>query len=270
MTKPAHGRSLGVTEPRLREQLRAGLFRRYDADEEFGDALLELIPLARATGLPDRPSLWNTREGLWSVASRNWETEPARRRPARLRQWVAFVAAVDGLARRFGLDLLGDAALDQIFAWCDRYLRAKRSGSLHPSTYGHGRLSVSSPDVYLAPGIDTRVALPWRTETWDPTRETRREATNRLEGLAKERLRAQLDRVESDALAAGLIFPDTAPNQQRDLDWLYRCLRHHESFQSIFNKLDPAPEGGVDTVRIAVFRIVKKVGVDTTGCVGWR
>jgi hypothetical protein len=64
VTKPAHGRSLGATDERLRDQLRAALLRRYDADVEVGHRLLSLIQLAEAARLPDRSRLWKTRAGL--------------------------------------------------------------------------------------------------------------------------------------------------------------------------------------------------------------
>ena len=68
-----------------------------------------------------------------------------------------------------------------------------------------------------------------------------------------------------------MIFPDTAPNLWRDLDWLYRKVRFGESFQAIFESLDPPPNGGIDTVRKAVLRMARRVGVSNRAWeTGWR
>ena len=103
------------------------------------------------------------------------------------------------------------------------------------------------------------------------TRERRVEVRKRLERRARDSIKSSLDAIEAEAKAGGMAFPDTTPNLDRDLDWLYQKVRFNKPFQAIYDELPDPPEGEVDTVRHAVLRIAQRVGVNTNGWEsGWR
>lgn len=264
------GRPPALTRATERGRLQAAFLRFYDQDAEFGNALLALVPLAEAADITHGSPYWRTHVGLWNLASQSWDRHPPGRRPPRITEITAFVRAADELAGTFGLDRLGDVGRAYIFGWFDRLLRASAAGSAHPSADGPGRISVSPITVTFEPGVGGHIGPPWEREHWDPTREPRRDARLRLERIARDQIQAALDQVERETIELGLTFPDTAPNLRRDLGWLYRKVRHRESFQAILDSLE-SPPNDVETVRKAVIRMAGKVGVDHRGWeTGWR
>jgi len=265
------GRPPALTQASHRARLQAAFLRLYDQDAEFGQALLGLVPLAQAADITHETAYWRTHAGLWNLASQPWGRHPPEDRPPRIAEITAFVRAADALAARFGLDRLGDVGRAYIFGWSDRYLRARAAGSAHPSAYGPGRLSTTPLTFTFEPDIGGHIGPPWDRETWDLTRERRADASERLMRIARDHIQAALDQIEREAVDLGLTFPDTAPNLQRDLGWLYRKVRFRQPFQAIYDSVEPPPAGGVDTVRKAVLRMASRVGVDHRGWeTGWR
>jgi hypothetical protein len=250
------GRPPAATDAENRNALRRLFLRRYDDDDEFTQELTQLVPTAEAAGL-----------GTISIGAVPQFFESALP-SAELQE---FRTAVAGLAASFGLDRLGDAGRNQVVAWCRRYIAARRSGSFHPSTYDARRFSSATiPAQYEGETVGV-ITPPWQEESWELTRERRADVSRRLERRARDHIQATLDRIEAEARSQGLVFPDTSPRLDRDLDWLYRKVRHGETYQAIFDSLRPPPKGGVDSVRQTVRRIATKVGVDQHGWeAGWR
>jgi len=256
---------------RQQARIQAAFLRFYDRDIEFGESMMSLLPTAEAADITHASTWWRTHVGLWNLARQSWDRHPPERRPPLIVEITVFVSAADGLAATFGLDRLGSAGRAHILAWCDRYLRARASGSAHPSAYSPAALSTSPVSFTFEPEVDGSIGPPWELQAWDPTSESRRGARIRLAKIANDHIQAELDRIQSNAVAAGLSFPDTAPNLQRDLGWLYRKVRYRDTFQTIYDALDSPPKGGVETVRKAVLRIADKSGVDPSGWEsGWR
>jgi hypothetical protein len=251
-----------------RVQLLASLFRHYDRDEEFGDALIRLIPLAESADIIHLMSP-STRspDPVFQLA----ETVPGGGHDPRFAQVRSFIAAVDSLGGAYGLDRLGQDGRAQIVAWCDRFVRAHGSGSVAPGAYDQHRLSTARTWFGFEPQVVGVIEPPWRRERWELTRETRQEARQRLERIAREHIRLALDQIEAGLAETGRVLPRAIPKLERDVGWLYRKLRHRESYQEIFNACVPPPAGGVETVRKAVLRVAARLKVDASGWEpGWR
>jgi hypothetical protein len=244
--------------------LRRAFLSRYDRDEKVASALMGLVPAAEAAGIgrPSRAPL--SFAGIWGVSP--FPPGSAASGPSTdFLETAAFARAADAFAVAFGLDRLGDAGREQILAWCSRYIRARRSGSAHPSTYGPHRFSTASFPPTFEPDPVGIIGPPWKEEVWDLTHQRRAEVRKRLEERARTHIQATLDQIEAEAKTTGFVFPDTSPKLERDLDWLYQKVRFAKSFQEIYNELAVPPEGGVDSVRRTVVRIAARVGIDTRG-----
>ncbi|MEX1172885.1 MAG: hypothetical protein WEG56_09765 [Chloroflexota bacterium] len=260
-----------LSKARYGARLQAAFLRLYDQDAEVTQAMLSLLPTAEAADIVHGSAHWRTPAGLWILAAQPWDRQPPERRPPRIAAVMAFTHAADELAVEFGLNRLGNAGRAHIFGWCERYLRVRAAGGVRAGTHDPMRLSVSPVWAGTEPEIVGQIDSPWESESWDPTREPRRDARVRLERLDRNHIRTNLDRIAAEAKAAGLTFPDTAPNLRRDLGWLFHRVRFMETFQDIFDSLDSPPDGGVDTVRKAVLRMAARVGVDASGWeTGWR
>jgi hypothetical protein len=252
-----------------RVQLLGSLFRLYDRDEEFGEALKGLIPLAENADVIHlmAPST-RSPDPLFEVA----ESAPVGgRTDPRVEAVRVFIAAVDDLATKCGLDRLGRDGRGQIVAWCDRFVRATGSGSVAPSVFDQHRLSTARTWFGFEAEVVGVIDPPWRREEWALTRETRQAARARLERIARNHIRIALDQIEAGLAETGHVLPRAIPNLERDVGWLYRKLRHRASFQDIYDAWEPPPPGGVETVRKAVLRIAKRLRVDSRGWeTGWR
>jgi hypothetical protein len=259
------GRATAVTAREHRAQLLAALFRHYDRDEEFKGTLLELIPLAKAAVEAHGPAPERSRIDLV------WFGDPDRdmTRPG-VPEGAAFLAAARDLVAASGLGRLGEEGLLHVLAWCDRYVSAERS-SLAPSAYGPGTLSTVRYDYTFEPEVYGIVPPPWKSEEWSPTREPRSEARKRLEARARRAIQRALDDIERETAERDLLsHPRHIHHLERDVAWLYTKLRFGTSYQDIYNNLKPPPEG-VETVRKAVERVAKRLGVETGGWEsGWR
>lgn len=253
-----------------RAGLRRAFLTRYDHDDEVASALLGLVPAGEAAGVGHSDYVTQTVTEMWG-APQVVESSVGSNAPIRSHETTAFVRAADAFAASFGLDRLGEAGREQIVAWCSRYICARRAGSAHPSTYGPNRFSTAALPPTFEPNPVGIIKPPWREEVWDLTRERRADARKRLEKRARKHIQATLDQIEAEARTSGLVFPDTTPKLERDLDWLFQKVRFRKSFQDIYDLLKEPPKGGVDSVRRTVVRMAGRVGVDTTGWEsGWR
>jgi hypothetical protein len=261
--------SVVATAREYRVQLLGSLFRLYDRDEEFGEALMGLIPLAENADVIHlmSPSA-RSPDPLFELAV----TVPdGGRTHPRVEQVRVFIAAVDDLATKYGLDRLGGDGTAQIVAWCDRFVRADGSGSIAPSAFDQHRLSTARTWFGFEPEVFGVIEPPWQREEWALTRETRREARERLERIARDHIRRALNEIEAGLADTGHVLPRTIPNLERDVGWLYRKLRHRASFQDIYDSCVQPPRGGVETVRKAVLRVAARLKVDDGGWEpGWR
>jgi len=261
--------SVVATTREHRVQLLASLFRLYARDQEFGEALVGLITLAESADIVHLMSP-STRspDPLFELAD---AVPGGERTNPRVEQVRVFVAAVDGVATKYGLDRLGRDGRGQIVAWCDRFVRASGSGSWAPSSFDQHRLSTARTWFGFEPEVFGVIEPPWPRQEWALTRETRQEARQRLERIARNHIRRALDQIEAGLAETGHVLPRTIPNLERDVGWLYRKLRHRASFQEIYDTCVPAPRGGVETVRKAILRVARRLQVDSRGWEsGWR
>lgn len=264
--KAAGGTAGAVTAREHRARLLAALFRLYDADEEFKRSLAGLIPLAEAAITAHGPVPGRIRIDLLRLN----DPEPNLVR-LDVPEVARYLVAARSVVSRFGLQRLGSDGLRQVLAWCDRYVRAHASG-LAPSAYGPGTLGTVRPDVVFEPEVVGIVPSPWKREEWSPTQESRTDARRRLEARAGREIQRALDVIERETVEGALLaYPRKVPNFERDIGWLYEKLRWDRSYQELYNGLTPPPRGGVETVRKAVERAARRLGVDRRGWEsGWR
>lgn len=277
--------------PALTPEQERGFFRwaylqRYDDDPEFGQALVALYDRWTAD-LGELPFNW------WELSSRAAYGDAAlaagHAPPAGHEAIAGYVHAVEELARRFGLDrITGDGATSSpslgvglIHEWCRfRQWQAARGREWGPEEFstGHG-FAGWEPEIgelvrrerWIVPGPDGPVAIVDEhrrpivhvsfDDVWDPRRERLRDAGLRLLQRAKEAINAELDRLTAEAEAKGYRFRDTAPNVQRDLDWLFERAAHGKSFEALADQDGKEPE----TIRQAVRRMAKRVGLSDKG-----
>ena len=262
-------RTAWLTRHQHRVELLQVLFRHYDRDVEFGDALLELIPLGDEADIVGRAAPSSSSAEL-DLLEKLLEQEPHERSADQVSVRV-FLDAVNRNAATFGLDRVGSDGRAQIVAWCARYLRARASGSLAPSGYATDQFSTARTMFPYQPEVVGVIAPPWQREEWYPESETRLAARARLEAIARAHIQAALDQIEVELPAAHIVRPRRVANLDRDVGWLFRKLRFRESYDVIFHACDPAPGGGVETVRKAIIRVADRLGVDPSGWEsGWR
>jgi len=245
------------------------LFRLYDSDEAFGEALIGLVPLAENADLIHMMSP-STRspDPVFELAEAVPDGGQAHPRAEQVR---VFIAAVDAVAGKYGLDRLGNDGRAQIVAWCDRFVRAHGSGSVAQSAFDQHRLSTARTWFGFEPEVVGVIEPPWRRQEWALARESRQQARQRLERIARDHIRLALDQIEAGLAETGHVLPRSLPKLERDIGWLYRKLRRGASFQEIYHSCTPPPTGGVETVRKAVYRVATRLQVDSRGWEsGWR
>jgi len=248
--------------------LLSSLFRLYDRDEEFGQALVDLVSLARGADVIHRMSP-STRspDPLFELA----ETAEGASTHSEVERVRVFMAAVDDVATKFGLDRIGRDGRAQIVAWCDRFVRATDSGSLAPVDFDQHRLSTARTWFGFEPEVLGVIEPPWHRAEWALERETRKAVRVRLERTARNHIRLALDQIEAGLAETGHVLPRAIPNLERDVEWLYRKLRYRASFQDIYDACVLPPDGGVETIRKAVNRVAARLKVDSSGWeTGWR
>ena len=259
---------MAVTAREHRVSLLARLYSHYDRDAEFGAALVGLVPLAEAALDAHGPTPTRTRADLLQLVD-----DADTRVPESLDELASqtFRQELDAVVATFGLDRLGPDGRAQVFAWIDRYLRA-RASRFPPSAYGPTRLSTARTSFAFEPEVFGIVPAPWRQEEWAPMREPRSHARARLEKLARLRIKEALDRIEGESTAASLlVHPSSTPQLERDVGWLFQKLRFGQSFEAIYLDIPDPPDGGAETIRKAVQRLAKRLGIDQTGWeTGWR
>lgn len=258
--------------------LRWQLLDRYAADPEFGRAL-EALARSNQLGPTDVPD--------WSTLY--WEVRFEDERPA---DWpgapmapdqIAYVRAVLAAAERWGLHRLLGPREQQGAHLIDEWCRWRwRHGERFRASSFKSRLGASGPYPDIGEVVsheewdlgDVRVideeARPLvhvdLTDRWDPRAEARGVARQRIERRAREQISAELDRLAADAEAKGYRFMDTAPNEVRDLDWLFALMTGRASAmtlaQSLANDDDLEPLARVGQ---ALRRIARRAGISTRG-----
>jgi hypothetical protein len=253
-------RPTAITAREQRAQLVAALFRHYDSDEDFKEQLVALIPLAEAAIKAHGPVPGRTRIDLTRLADAGPDATDRD-----VPEVANFLVAARDLASASGLERLGDDGLRHVLAWCDRYISA-RGSRLSPRAYGPGTLSTVRAEYTFEPEVFGIVPAPWRREEWSPTHESRGDARLRLEAKAKRAIQRALDEIEKETEERRLLrHPRPVPNLERDIKWLYRKLRG-DSYELIYQRWPTPPvTSSPDTVRKAVERIARKLGVDTSG-----
>lgn len=286
-----------LTSEQERGFLRWAYLERYDADPDFGQALVALYDRWTAD-IGELPFNW------WELSSRAVYGEAAlaagHAPPAGHEAIARYVDEVEELARRFGLDqITGDGASSRpslgvglIHEWCRfRQWQAARGREWGPEDFstGHG-FGGWEPDIgelvrretWLVEGPDGRVAIVDEDrrptihvsfdDVWDPRRERLRDARRRLVRRATQAIKAELDRLAAEAEAKGYRFLDTAPNLQRDLDWLFWRVRAGLTYGQILEReselhgTERTGEQGTEesAVRHAVTALAARVGVKLT------
>ncbi len=244
----------GVTEV---VRLRAALLRLYGADGEFMAAL------------------------------QTFAASPARK--DRL--------AAYALAAQFGLDRIGPDLLPwadedtsddlkRAALWTDHVglnVVADFTGELQaravpfPLTVGAGYVEpelgerVAADPVFDRHGSQVAVYEVWRpivrvafTDRWHPGHEARGVASKRILGRARAAIRAELDRLEVEAAAAGYRRADSTTNEARDLQWLFWKLRYGLTWPQLFDRASAGSDEDSDKVRTATVRIAGRAGVRIT------
>jgi hypothetical protein len=204
--------------------------------------------------------------------------------------FVAYIVDAAALATGFGLTRLGTAGLDTINRWCrvrQRYGTAVRPQWLADCFQDFGPVvqigDESTRPIATAQGPKGPITIAMhemrpllhvagREAQWDPTEERRTAARDRLRRSLGHRalLATELDRMENLAAEAGAYPRDARPNLQRDLEWLFWCIRFRMSPEQVAARAgfdEPVAKAG--TVARAVRRIARDGAVDLRG-LGWN
>lgn len=254
-----------ITAREHRAYLLELLLRRYDADEDVQSGLMGLLPAAEAADLSH--VLPGSRREAPTIA---WLLE-ARRSADDTAPGPTFVRAAEVLAGQFGLDRLGPTGTAYIVGWCDRYLRARDHGSAPPTAYGPDRLSTAKPWYEFEPELYGVIDPPWDREEWSPMLETRGDAAARLRARALRHITESLRRIERESADRGLVHPRPTANLDRDVGWLFAKMRRGRPIAEIYQDIQPPPDFGEETVRTAIRRLARVIGVSTSGWeAGWR
>lgn len=240
-------------------RLRFALLRLYGADGEF---MAELRGFT-ASGKAVDPLL------VYSFASRygldrlgpdllEWATEPTE--PDLLRATL--------LVDHVGLNAVGDFA-GEASAGTASFPLAVGLGSYVQPTIGE---RVAVEPVFDRQGSQVAVYEVWRpivrvafTDRWHPGHEARGVASKRILGRARAAIRAELDRLEVEAAAAGYRRADSTTNEARDLQWLFWKLRYGLTWPQLFDRVSAGVDGeDSDKVRAATVRIARRAEVRIT------
>jgi hypothetical protein len=264
----------------------------YDQDREFRRAIMELYEARCATQEPFLARAYD----VWDVHQATWaDWQP----PLPSAEWArAYLAAVAGTAKRFGLQRLGKpprVSGDKpqpsygerlIHGWCSRRARARQAGrDWPPERFSWGVQAGGARPELGDVIVDGRPhpLVPVQIEVeWDPRSETKAEAKKRLLSEAGRRIDAELERIAVAAEGSGYRFPDR-DNAGRDLTWLFWKVRHKLSYGRIVKRSRrghpewlrkgrkaikgvPAAESpDNELVKRAVVRMADAVGIDRTG-----
>lgn len=241
--------------------LRHAYLGHYARDPQFGEALEcfydaheEALRLAPADGRLPRGYL----AGLAHVVALSVDQDTL----------AGYIADLDRFGERAGLDRLlpdGDAGNPEwvgsnlVHRWCVR----RRAMAERGLAYGVDRLPSCVRAAWWETDLDTRVRVEGLT--WNPAGPApgadREASERRLIRSATTQIRSEMARLRREAIEAGYLFPRTAGNRERDIDWLYRRAARRERYEEIARR-DHKPW---DQVRVAVQRMAKRVGVSPAG-----
>jgi len=212
------------------ESLRVNLLARYGADPEFGDALEALHGEHYAMG------------PAWPYELRH--VRRVARREAIAGHGTAARSLLDGLAemsRSFGLDALGsDYAADRIHRWC-----ILRRDAGHP--IGADSIVSTTGEHYARPMVRSG-----RVE-WRPNLEPKIDAERRAmeAGAPRSEARLGLAAIEEEWTDAGFTFHKSRTKATDHLEWLYRKLRHGETYGAIAERWSKDRPEMVDSETVA-------------------
>jgi hypothetical protein len=146
--------------------------------------------------------------------------------------WDRFPGAIEGMAHHEALRCIANQAWGVLVAastammWRTRPFRGSRGLDLSDP------LSVASEDVLGAPVLKVEQGLVLPSLTWDPLREERSVAANRIMRSVRTAVRAELRRIQADALTVGHVAP-TKRTGLEHLAWLARYQFRRESMAGI-------------------------------------
>jgi hypothetical protein len=243
----------GVTEV---VRLRAALLRLYGADGEF---MAALQTFAASPAREDRLAAYALagQFGLDRIGPDllAWADEDTSDDLKRAALWADHV----------GLNAVADFAAE-----------SQARTAPFPLTVGAGYVQptigerVAVEPVFDRHGSQVAVYEVWRpivrvafTDRWHPGHEARGVASKRILGRARAAIRAELDRLEVEAAAAGYRRADSTTNESRDLRWLFWKLRYGETWSKLSDRVSDAANDAVDadTIRTAVVRFAGRAEV---------
>jgi hypothetical protein len=193
--------------------------------------------------------------------------------------------AAEEVSRNFGLDRLQASdgfpnGVDLIRRWVDRQREGRPGRFLNGATFGGYRPHVGelmSRQVDHVDGPDgAKIAVVEEqhspiihvgpvNEPWDPSREPWSAARKRAHDQLDRQLDPERRRIEEEASGAGYEFGDTTTRQQEHLLWLFRRIRHRETYPEIARE---AQLRGVHVLEDGVWKAVRamaaQIGVDQT------
>jgi hypothetical protein len=186
----------------------------------------------------------------------------------------SYTQAVFQLAAEWGIDRIPDGRR-AIHEWC--MWNAATGTGVRASQIGVGwSFSGMLPDVgediwgqrveHIGPNGETRTVVFGERvpivrialeDAWHARDESRVEARERIMRRLGGLVDAELSRLQSGYESAGYVFPDTRPNLQRDMQWLFRRIGRGEWIAAIASG-DGVPES---TVRSAISKLAHDLNV---------
>ena len=229
---------------------------RYDRNDAFCAALEELYRSTVGSAPPLDPE-WVAFAASPPVGPRTY-TGPLPSSfplPSGSEAYHRYRVAIDGFVPEWGLDRLeglSDGG-EYVNDWC--LLRQAYPESTPASEFSSSR-GWGEPHRDL----DTEVHIEV-LDAWDPRRERRQDALERLKGLAAEAIVQQLEAIATDAEEAGLRFRDTEPELERHLDWVFELATRGMTVAELAEEKCESEE----TVARAVSRMARRLRLKTDG-----
>lgn len=170
-----------------------------------------------------------------------------------------FLDDVDDFINRRGLGYFSwgddtDGPRDQVLRWCGLLL------DIEPTPIQ----TTSAPSRELHPEPD-HVELTIHVDyldRWDPRTESMRSAQRRMERLVAALVRAKLQQVAEGFEQAGYVFPDSHPQLDLHLSWLFQRVALGWSLAKIqVRSGESGCWAALGTIRNATNRLARKIGV---------
>lgn len=273
MTKRSSG--IAVQPWEERGFLLWGLLGRYDRDPGFAAALGHLFAESEAVREYHRSEWWEV-AFLVKLAERGHLQRPGEQVDRRL---LRYVKSVRHLASRWGLDRLEGDETELgsllIHRWCGNRLEFGQRGAFSLAQGVPVGGALVEVGAYLSPTDRDPEPLVQFTGRWDPRKESRGDARERLGLEAAAQIQRELDRLTVDAIAKGYTFVNPRETE-RDLDWLYALMARGATVAGLAAaslEEQSVAAGQWASVEVperamvaqAVRRMARKVGVSTRG-----